>query len=55
MGQEQLKTDAGGKRQEKEKPQEKDRAVVGNFQFNDKMQVNPATGTGKKENPGRPT
>lgn len=55
MGQEQLKSGQGDKRQEKVAPIEKDRAVVGNIEFNDKMQVNPVSGSGKKENPGRPT
>lgn len=43
----------GGKLQNKETPQESDRAVVKNF--GDRKSVNSASGFGKKENPGKPT
>lgn len=55
MGQEQLKTGQGDKRQEKEAPTEKDRATVGNFASQTNMVTNKVSGSGKKENPGRPT
>lgn len=55
MGQEQLRTGESDKRTEKEKPIEKDRATVGNFASQTNMVTNKVSGTGKKENPGRPT
>ena len=54
MGQMQPRMEGDAKRQEKEKPVEKDRAVVGNFQQHTNMVTNKVSGTGKKENPGRP-
>lgn len=54
MGQMQPRTDEAAKRAEKEAPIEKDRAVVGNFQSHTNMVTNKVSGSGKKENPGRP-